>query len=592
MNKFIDFIKKLEIWFFYGFLATFTLSIRKVLFFSPIKGQFNEYTGIYFYFSDLFIFLMLFCWGISILSNKYNNLSIYKWLLLAFIKQKMIIVPSLFVIFCLFSILWSTNQWVSSFRFLKLLEFYFLYLWVIFRIFPFVNCSALFPLQENVSRLPRSDKLFHVKQFICYRGGTLIYNFLLILITTGIFQSIIGIWQFLIQKSVGLFWLKESLVLPNLAGVAKIILNGDKYIRSYGLFPHPNILGGFLVMSILINLLMIKFYKNGSFEGIFFNKKEMFHPSTNVPPQYKCSTWNILRGRRGTFYGAGAEHFTGQAWKLIKKIIGAVCSWLGSENFLNYYFRIALFVQSFGLILTFSKSAIIGLVLGVLMLNFYFKDKIWKDFHESRENRKISARFFIFLEKFKFVTFFLVFFVLAIFILKPNFNSYLGESVGERLNQINVSRGTFIENPILGLGIGQYVFDLLKNYQWENWQYQPVHNVFLLIINETGTIGFLIFLVFIVVIFEECKILKFNNEELENNEDKNENDYLNNRLYFYLKSIFVAFLFIMLFDHYFWDIQQGQILLWLVLGLLAGGKMWTTKEFNTYPQDKIENIDK
>ena len=28
----------------------------------------------------------------------------------------------------------------------------------------------------------------------------------------------------------------------------------------------------------------------------------------NVPPQYKCSTWNILRGRRGTFDNLDIEN--------------------------------------------------------------------------------------------------------------------------------------------------------------------------------------------------------------------------------------------------------------------------------------------
>ena len=54
---------------------------------------------------------------------------------------------------------------------------------------------------------------------------------------------------------MGLLWLKESIISPNIPGVAKLIFNGHVYIRSYGLFPHPNILGGFLVFSIISTLL-------------------------------------------------------------------------------------------------------------------------------------------------------------------------------------------------------------------------------------------------------------------------------------------------------------------------------------------------
>jgi len=34
-------------------------------------------------------------------------------------------------------------------------------------------------------------------------------------------------------------------------------------------------------------------------------------------------------------------------------------------------------------------------------------------------------------------------------------------------------------------------------------------------------------------------------------------------------SIFIAFLFMGLFDHYFWTLEQGQLTFWLVLGILS-----------------------
>lgn len=36
------------------------------------------------------------------------------------------------------------------------------------------------------------------------------------------------------------------------------------------------------------------------------------------------------------------------------------------------------------------------------------------------------------------------------------------------------------------------------------------------------------------------------------------------------KGLLLGFLFIALFDHYLWDIQQGQIMLWITLGLVGG----------------------
>jgi len=40
----------------------------------------------------------------------------------------------------------------------------------------------------------------------------------------------------------------------------------------------------------------------------------------------------------------------------------------------------------------------------------------------------------------------------------------------------------------------------------------------------------------------------------------------------YFQGILLGFVFIMLFDHYFWDIWPGQVMLWLVMGIIAGIK--------------------
>ncbi len=166
-----DFKLQPDVWLFYGFLLTFTLSVRKVLFFYPINGQFNEWTGIYLYLSDIFLILALFLWGIFILRNKMVSLStllethtehktqphkssaflpnrnklqgifltgsidnIKLWL-----KQAIICLPLLLVFWSFISILWSENQNIALFKAIKLLEFYFLYLYIIFKFSPFIK---------------------------------------------------------------------------------------------------------------------------------------------------------------------------------------------------------------------------------------------------------------------------------------------------------------------------------------------------------------------------------------------------------------------------------------------------------------------
>jgi hypothetical protein len=38
----------------------------------------------------------------------------------------------------------------------------------------------------------------------------------------------------------------------------------------------------------------------------------------------------------------------------------------------------------------------------------------------------------------------------------------------------------------------------------------------------------------------------------------------------YFRGIMLGIIFIMIFDHYFWDIQQGSLMLWMTMGFIAG----------------------
>ena len=59
-------------WFFFMFLLTSTLSIRKVLYFFPLNNSFNEYAGVYIYLSDI---LLIFTFLLYILNNNTYLLS-------------------------------------------------------------------------------------------------------------------------------------------------------------------------------------------------------------------------------------------------------------------------------------------------------------------------------------------------------------------------------------------------------------------------------------------------------------------------------------------------------------------------------------
>ena len=112
----------------------------------------------------------------------------------------------------------------------------------------------------------------------------------------------------------------------------------------------------------------------------------------------------------------------------------------------------------------------------------------------------------------------LALFVILVIVYSPFINNRLTENVGlsvdhvsdncalsDRIFYNNVSRETISNNFITGSGPGTFIFQidgyLEKNnipQNLEHWEYQPVHNIYLLICSEIGIIGFAIFCLIIV----------------------------------------------------------------------------------------------
>lgn len=67
-----------------------------------------------------------------------------------------------------------------------------------------------------------------------------------------VFISVVALFQFMFQHSVGISILGESFFTNATIGAAKIDLGATKVIRSYGLSPHPNILAFFSLVAFWI----------------------------------------------------------------------------------------------------------------------------------------------------------------------------------------------------------------------------------------------------------------------------------------------------------------------------------------------------
>jgi O-antigen ligase len=314
-----------------------------------------------------------------------------------------------------------------------------------------------------------------------------------------------------------------------LPGVAKIKFLGKTLIRSYSLFPHPNVFGGFLIFSIIsgfiiqkINQLELKFVPRGT---------NLYSSKTNNS-NYKLAIAKIFASINITkSIHLSIRETLVLVWNLIKRQI-------------IYIILLTLFIS---LILTFSKSAWLGVIIALVYVSLN---------HVPRRRRLILL---------KWLSRIAVLIVLLAIVYFQTNSSFLniGQSYSERLIYLKPAINMITANPLFGVGMGQFVprMEQFSNSILQAWQFQPVHNAFLLVWSEIGLIGFVILILFLDINFNQSynKICSTWNKFIPNNIWEG-----------YIKSILLAFMVIMLFDHYFWDIQQGQIMLWLVLGFLAG----------------------
>ena len=105
-----------------------------------------------------------------------------------------------------------------------------------------------------------------------------------------------------------------------------------------------------------------------------------------------------------------------------------------------------------------------------------------------------------------------------------------------------------------GHGIGQFVSWLREaNPHLPAWQYQPAHDLYLLVYTEIGIVGAAALAVFIVLLVRAVVSAK-RTEPL---------------VRWGLVTLMCLLVFIALFDHFTWTLQQGRMLWWLVFGAAA-----------------------
>jgi O-antigen ligase len=107
--------------------------------------------------------------------------------------------------------------------------------------------------------------LFLIDYFKTQKHSNLYKYVLWISIASVLIQGVLGAMQFLGGSSLGLSMLGESQVVSGMQGSSFVTLNSEVFLRAYGTFPHPNVLGGYLVMNVLLGIFLYSkskdFYK-------------------------------------------------------------------------------------------------------------------------------------------------------------------------------------------------------------------------------------------------------------------------------------------------------------------------------------------
>lgn len=206
-------------------------------------------------------------------------------------------------------------------------------------------------------------------------------------------------------------------------------------------------------------------------------------------------------------------------------------------------FFILLFFVIWGVGVTFSRAVILAAGLVLFWFIFYFQKKFDGG----------SVRLW------QLVGFVVVVGLGFLIVFSPQVKSRLDieaqdQEISLRGEYNQVAWSALRENPISGIGVGGFV--PFSSAQFSSfWKYQPVHNVYLLVACQFGALGGILFLFFIAALFKEVSLKK---------------NLLTKGV---CLSLLFFFVLMMGVDHFFWTIQQGQMLFWLVAGAAANQRL-------------------
>jgi len=187
-----------------------------------------------------------------------------------------------------------------------------------------------------------------------------------------------------------------------------------------------------------------------------------------------------------------------------------------------------------GIFISFSRAGILALVLNLFI---YFCITIFEKYKKGKSN----PRYLVFLLVTISSLVFLLLFAQGNSLIAQRFSGLKlsDESVLQRSFFIQQAVEMFLKNPVFGVGLGNYINNLGRTFISHD-QLQPVHNILLLILAETGIFGLGIFILILIKFLLRIKNV-------------------------YCLLFFFSLVMLGSFDHYLPTLQQGQILITLVI---------------------------
>ncbi len=280
---------------------------------------------------------------------------------------------------------------------------------------------------------------------------------LMILLLAGALQGALGVGQFLLQGTFSSKWLGMSVHHAAQGGASVLENASGRWLRAYGSFPHPNMLGGYLAIMLLMIVGKGKSMKNFQFPISNFD-------SILNDIILKLKNYNLVQNS-------------------IRQLADKIQN---SYHTLYYVSNILIFS---GLIVSFSRSAWLVFVLGFGILFLLQKTR-------RKELKKMLIIFLgtalVWLAAFS-----------PLFLARTQGEARLEKkSVDDRVEYVAQAREIIREHFWLGVGTGNYTKAVYENSpQKKIWEIQPVHNVFLLVWAELGLVGLVLWLGFLGNIF-------------------------------------------------------------------------------------------